>query len=82
MTKKLTYKQYKQMVEEQAQAMLDTLALVSTGNIDVDIEIPEGIDVLTDLAVGYSFLVNDFRALLAAQKKTYCWSRTVDYSCS
>ncbi len=70
MSKELTHQQYKQMVDEQAQAMLDTLAYVATGNLDVEIEIPEGIEVLTDLAIGFSYLVDDVRELLAEQEKT------------
>ncbi len=70
MAKKLTYQQYKQMIEDQATAMLDTLAYVATGNLDVEIEIPEGIEVLTDLAIGFSYLVDDVRELFAEQEKT------------
>lgn len=67
MAKKLTYKQYQKMVEEQAAAMLDSLAFAATGNLDVEVEIPEGIDVLTDLAIGFTYLVDDLRTLLAEQ---------------
>lgn len=69
MTEAFTYKQYKRMVEEQVQAMLDVLAFAATGNLDVEIEIPEGIDVLTDLAIGLSYLLDDMRELLAEQAK-------------
>ncbi len=69
MPEKLTFEQYKHLVEGQAQAMLDTLAFVATGNMDVEIDIPAGIDVLTDLAIGFSYLVDDIRELLAEQEK-------------
>ncbi len=69
MAKKLTYQQYKQMVEEQAEAMLDKMAFLATGNLDVEIDIPEGIDVFTDLAIGFSYLVDDLRALVAEKEK-------------
>jgi len=69
MAKKLTYKAYKQMVEEQATAMLDSLAFIATGSLDTEIEIPEGIDILSDLAVGISYLVDDIRLLLKEQEE-------------
>lgn len=69
MAKRITYKQYKQMVEEQGQAILDTLALAATGNLDVTVEIPEGIDVMTDLAIGFSYLIDDIKELLHQQRQ-------------
>lgn len=70
MAKKITYKQYREMVEEQAKGMLDALAFAATGDLHVEIEIPEGIDVLTDLAIGFSYLVDDLQALLVEQART------------
>lgn len=69
MADKLTYKQYKQMVEEQSQKILDVLAFAATGNLDVEIEIPEGIDVMTDLAIGFSYLIDDVKELLREQQQ-------------
>ena len=70
MTKKMTLKKYRQLVEKQAQAMLDSLAFAATGDLSVEIEIPEGVDVLTDLAIGFSYLLDDMRELLAEQART------------
>jgi GAF domain-containing protein len=68
MTHKLTHKQFRQMVEEQGQALLDALALAAHGSLDVHIDIPEGIDVLTDLAIGFDFLLDDLRVLVQKQE--------------
>lgn len=69
MADKLTYKQYQQMVEEQSQEILDVLAFAATGNMDVEIKIPEGIDVMTDLAIGFSYLIDDVKELLREQQR-------------
>lgn len=69
MGKKMTFKKYQEMVEEQAQAMLNTLAFAATGKLDIEVEIPEGIDVLTDLAIGFSYLIDDMRELVAEQAR-------------
>jgi GAF domain-containing protein len=69
MADKLTYAQYKRMVEEQGQAILDVLALAATGTLDVELEIPEGIEVMSDLAIGFSYLMDDIKALLRQQRE-------------
>ncbi|MCL4265547.1 MAG: GAF domain-containing protein [Anaerolineae bacterium] len=69
MVHKLTYAQYKRLVEEQGQAILDVLAYAATGNLDVEIEIPEGIEVITDLAIGFSYLMDDIKDLLRQQRQ-------------
>ena len=68
MSNELTYKEYKALVETQVRQMLDTLALAATGTLDIEIAIPEGIDVLTDMAYGFSFLLEDLRMLLKEQE--------------
>lgn len=68
MAHKLTHQKFRQMVEEQGQALLDALAFAAHGDLDVPIDIPEGIDVLTDLAIGFDFLLDDLRILVQKQK--------------
>ena len=69
MSKQMTFKKYRELVEEQAQGMLDALAFAATGDMSIEVEIPEGIDVLTDLAIGFSYLLDDMRELLAEQER-------------
>jgi GAF domain-containing protein len=69
MANKLTYAQYRQLVEEQGQAILDVLAFAATGNMDVEIEIPEGVEVMTDLAIGFSYLIDDIKELVQRQRQ-------------
>lgn len=68
MAQRLTYKKYKEMVNEQTQLLLDALAYAAQGDFDVDIPIPEGIDVLTDLAIGFNFLIDDLKDLVIKQR--------------
>ena len=70
MVKKLTYKNYQTMVNEQTQMLLDALAHAAQGTLDVDVPIPEGIDVITDLAIGFNFLLDDLRELAAKQRRS------------
>ncbi|HSH03102.1 MAG TPA: ATP-binding protein [Anaerolineae bacterium] len=52
---------YREMVESQTQAMLDVVAAVAVGNFDVPVEVPEGIEVLSELTVGLSFMLDELR---------------------
>ncbi|MBK8987481.1 MAG: GAF domain-containing protein [Chloroflexi bacterium] len=69
MTKELTYEQYKQLVEEQAQGLLNFLAFAASGDLNQEIEVPEGIDVFTDLAIGLSYLIDDLRVLVERERQ-------------
>ena len=68
MAQQLTFKKYKALVDEQAQILLDALAYAAQGELEIEIPVPEGIEVLTDLAIGFNFLIDDLRALVAEQK--------------
>lgn len=68
MSEELTYEQFKELLHKQASQLMDSLALVTTGSLDVKIEIPQGIDALTDLAIGFSYLVEDMQTLLREQQ--------------
>lgn len=56
---------YKEKVEYLGQTLLDIIASVSTGDYNVNIEIPEDadIEILADIAVGLEFLVEDLKDL-------------------
>jgi GAF domain-containing protein len=69
MAQKLSYQQYRKLVNEQGQSLLNALAQAAHGELDIDIPIPEGIDVLTDLAIGFNFLLDDLRVLVEEQNK-------------
>ena len=57
--------QYELMVKEQGLALLDVIQSVTRGDLDVEIEVPEGIEVFSDLAVALSKMVEGIRATLA-----------------
>lgn len=64
-TKDLTYEEYKALVEERGQNILDVMAAIATGNFEqIDVDIPSGDDILGDISIGLSFIVDDFRTLL------------------
>ncbi|MCB0036802.1 MAG: GAF domain-containing protein, partial [Anaerolineales bacterium] len=68
MSEELTYEQFKELLNKQANRIMDDLALAATGTLDVQIEIPSGIDALTDIAIGFTYLVEDMQALLRKQQ--------------
>ena len=49
MSEQLSLDQYKERVEELGQALLDVIASVALGDLDVSVEIPEDIEVIADL---------------------------------
>ena len=57
--------EYKQLVEEQGQALLDVVQSVALGDLDVEVEVPEGVEVLSDLAIGLEMMIDDIREMLA-----------------
>ncbi len=59
----MNHEEYKKRVEELGKAFLDVISSVSLGNYDVQVEIPEDIDVLGDLAVGLEFMIEDLRIM-------------------
>jgi PAS domain S-box-containing protein len=61
--------QYKQLVQKQGQALLDVIQSVALGDLDVEIEIPEGIEAISDLAVGIEMMVDDIREMMAEQEQ-------------
>ncbi|MBI3160322.1 MAG: GAF domain-containing protein [Chloroflexi bacterium] len=69
MTENLSLDQYKKRVNDLGQALLDAIASVSLGNFNVDIQIPEDIEVLADLGVGLEFMIEDLRELAKQQEQ-------------
>jgi GAF domain-containing protein len=65
----MTLEEYKQLVESQVHAMLEVVQYAALGDFDVQIEIPEGIDVLSDLAVSIEIMIDDTKALLLEQQQ-------------
>lgn len=68
MSEELTYEQFKELLSEQANQIMNDLALAATGTLDVQIKIPSGIEALTDIAIGFTYLVEDMQALLREQQ--------------
>jgi len=60
--------QYKYKVNESGHALLDIIASVSLGDFNVEIDIPEDIEVFADLAVGLEFMIEDLRELAKDQE--------------
>ena len=64
-----TLEQYKNRVNEIGQALLDVIASVALGDLKVEVEIPEDIEVFADLAVGLEFMIEDLRELVKDQDR-------------
>lgn len=64
---KITLAAYKQLVETQGRALLNVIQSVAMGNLDVEVEVPEGIDVLADLAVGIQMMIDDLRDMMRSE---------------
>jgi GAF domain-containing protein len=56
--------QYKLMVKEQGLALLDVMQSVAEGDLDVEIEVPEGIEVFSDLAIALGKMVENIRDMM------------------
>jgi GAF domain-containing protein/HAMP domain-containing protein len=67
---KMTLAAYKQSVETQGRALLDIIQSVAMGNLDVEVEVPEGIDVLSDLAVGIQIMIDDLREMMRSETQS------------
>jgi GAF domain-containing protein len=57
------------VVEKQSLALLDAVQSVALGNLDVEVDVPEGVEVLSELAVGIEMMVDDLREMLAEQER-------------
>ncbi len=56
------------LIEAQSRALLDVVQSVALGDMDVEVPIPEGIEVLSELAVGVEMMIGDLRQMLAEQE--------------
>ncbi len=66
----ITLKDYRRLVERQGQALLDVIRSVAMGDLDVEVEIPEGVEVLSDLAVGVEIMIGDLQEMMAERVRT------------
>ncbi len=64
-----TIEEFKQLVEQQGRALMDVMQSVALGNLDVEIEVPEGIEMFSDLAIGLGIMVDDIREAMAEQER-------------
>ena len=64
-----TFKEYKQQVESQGRALLDAIQSIALGDLDIEVQVPEGVEVLSELAVGLGMMVDDLKEAFAAQQR-------------
>ncbi len=57
------------LAEEQGRALLDVIHSVALGDLDIEIEVPEGIESLSELAIGIEMMVDDIREMLIEQER-------------
>ena len=67
-----SFEEYRRMVERQTRALMDVIQSVALGDLDVLVESPpegEGVEVLSELAVGVEMMVDDLREMLAERER-------------
>ncbi len=64
-----TLEEYKQLVEKQGQALLDVVQSVALGDLDIEVQVPEGVEILADLAIGLEMMIDDIREMLIEQQR-------------
>ncbi len=57
------------IIEQQSKALLDVVQSVAAGDLDARVEIPEGVEVISELAVGIEFMIDDIKNMLAEQDR-------------
>ncbi len=65
----ITLEEYKQLVETQGHQLLTGVRSAAMGDMDVAWEVPEGVPILTALAVGIGMLIDDIRDMRAVQEQ-------------
>ncbi|MBN1581846.1 MAG: GAF domain-containing protein, partial [Anaerolineae bacterium] len=61
--------EYKQMVQEQGQTLLDAIQAIALGDLEVAIDVPEGVEILSDLAIGLEMMIDDIKEIIAEQER-------------
>ena len=64
--------QYRQAVDAQARALLDVVHAVALGTLDIQVPVPpegEGVEALTELAVGLRTMLEDLQATTAERER-------------
>ncbi|MBN1934851.1 MAG: GAF domain-containing protein [Anaerolineae bacterium] len=56
-----------ELVDVQGRELLDVIQSVALGDLGVQVEIPEGVEVLSDLAIGLEMMIDDIREMIAEQ---------------
>ncbi|MEJ2556664.1 MAG: GAF domain-containing protein [Anaerolineae bacterium] len=64
-----TLEEYKQLVEKQGQTLLDVVQSVALGDLDIEVQVPEGVEILADLAIGLEMMIDDIREMLVEQQR-------------
>ena len=53
--------QYRSRVNEVGQSLLDAITSVAQGNLDIEIDVPEDLGELADLALGLQYMIEDLK---------------------
>lgn len=56
-----------ELVDAQGRVLLDAIQSAALGELDVQIEVPEGVEVLSDLAIGLDMMIDDIREMITEQ---------------
>ncbi len=61
--------EYKRLLEKQGRALVQVIQSVALGDLDVEVEIPEGIQMLSELAAGLEMMIDRLRKEKAEQER-------------
>ncbi|MEM7802734.1 MAG: GAF domain-containing protein, partial [Chloroflexota bacterium] len=64
-----TLKELRTVVEKQGKALLNAMARISSGELDHNVDIPDGVHILKDLGYGLTYLAEDMRLLARRHKE-------------
>ena len=67
MNKTAAEENLRHLIQQQGEGLLDFVALIASGKTDIEIEIPEGIEVMSDLAVALQYLAEDVAERIRTQ---------------
>ncbi len=63
----MTHEALQELIQKQGEDLLNYVALIAAGQTDIEIEIPEGIEVMSDLAVALQYLAEDVGERIRSQ---------------
>ncbi len=65
----ISFEEYRQLVENQGRALVDTIQSVALGDLDVEVKVLEGIEILSELALGVEMMIDHLQSVTAEHER-------------